>query len=150
MRQREEIQTVLHAKERSRVRKQTAITALVTAAVLAGGAWWQLKKDGRPVNKVAEPQSSNKRLILPELPESKQNEGIWNRESLVPAEYKAIASSIGVPWNVERAMIGDAQSNGSPLRKSHLSEPQPDAPDSIPQPQMDSILSTPQTPPNSK
>jgi len=133
------------------VRKQAAITAAVTAAVLVLVAWWQLKIDDRAVKKVAEPQSSNKRLILPELPSSKQyEEAIHPGESLVPAEYKANASSIGVPWNVERAMMGDAQNNGWPLRESNLSEPQPVAPKSIKQPQVDSIPGTPQTPPNSK
>jgi len=133
------------------MRKQAAITAAVTAVVLVAAACWHLKKDDRPVDKIAEPQSSTKRFVLPELFESKQNANtISAGESLVPAEYKPNASSIGVPWNVERAMMGDAQSNGAPLRESNLSDPQPVSPMSIRQPQTDSILGTPATPPDSK
>jgi hypothetical protein len=132
------------------MRKHSAITAILTAAVLVAAAWWQLRKDDKPANAVAKRQPSSERFVLPQLPNSQQeNEAVRTSEVLVlvPAAGKNNSTNIGVPWNVERAMMGESERRD--LREFDHIESQP-SPQPIQQLQTDSILGTPPTAPNPK
>src|SRR6476660_2487624 len=94
------------------MRKHSAITALVTAAVLVSAAWSQLRNDDKPASVAAKQLPSSERSVLPQLPNSQQpNEAVRTGEDLVPAGSKSNSTNIGVPWSVERAMMGEGHVN---------------------------------------
>src|SRR3954451_19456673 len=109
------------------MRKHSAITALVTAAVVVSAAWWQLRKDDKPANATAKKQPSSERFVLPQLSTSQQeNEAVRTSRVLVPAADKSNSTNIGVPWSVERAMMGEGERRD--LQQSIQSEWQPVSP----------------------
>src|SRR5690349_654531 len=130
------------------MRKHSAITALVTAAVLVTAAWWQLGKDDRPVNVAA--KQLTERSVLPQLPNSQQaNEAVPTSGVLVPAADISNSTNIGVPWSVERAMMGDGHVNEFQTPQTIQVETGPVSPQPIKQPTTNSILGTPEVAPNS-
>jgi len=116
------------------VRKHVAITAFLTGVAVLAAAWLQLNKSDKPVIKVAEGHSSKGRLILPKLPIAKQTyEAMPSVEQIVPAAYDRDPMNVGVPWGIERAMIGESGASVSRLREFGSVETQPISPQSVPQ-----------------
>ena|SRR5689334_19063312 len=133
------------------MRKHSAITALVTAAVLVTAAWWQLRNDDKPANATAKKQPPSDRFVLPQLSNSQQaNEAVRTSGVLVPAADISNSTNIGVPWSVERAMMGDGHVNEFQTPQTIQVETGPVSPQPIKQPTTNSILGTPEVAPNSK
>jgi hypothetical protein len=96
---------------------------------MVGLLWWRVRELERTVNSLRIQPVTNSTVLWQKEQQPKSDAPKKQVFKLIdsPEPVHPDKSEVGVPWNVERAMMGDGQRNATPMRQGEMHwEAQPD------------------------
>ena len=114
------------------MKKQLFLAAFcVVLLLMVGLLWWRVRELERTVNSLRIEPAANSTIVWQKEQQSKKDAPKKQVFKLIdsPAPVYPGKSNIGVPWNVERAMMGGAHQNGELRRTEQWQPTEPVTPD---------------------